>query len=210
MPLYFTMHMNNPQPRLIRQAAEVLLSGELIAYPTDSSYAIGCMLTSPSAHQAMRRLRGMEEKHPLTLLCNSISQAAHYCIIADPAFAILKQLTPGPYTFILPAQKSVPRLAQGIKRKVVGVRIPQHAIPLALIDAIETPLLSTTLWLPGDETPICDPEEIIAKTKGKVAMILDGGLGGEQATTIIDLAAGEQPVLIRKGLGIPLCLKVSE
>lgn len=200
MSHYLTMHADNPQPRLIKQAVDLLLTGKIIAYPTDSTYAIGCALTHPQAQQAIRRLRALDDKRPLTLLCNSISQASEYCMVDNAAFAILKKYTPGPYTFILPAHKTVPRSAQGTKRKVAGLRIPAHPIPLALVEALQTPLLSATLWLPNDESPISDPHEIIAKTKGVIDLILDGGEGGEQPTTVVDLT-GNVPEVLREGVG---------
>ncbi|MFI4936978.1 MAG: L-threonylcarbamoyladenylate synthase [Candidatus Berkiellales bacterium] len=200
MPLYFTMRTDNPQPRLIKKAAEALLSGEIIAYPTDSTYALGCILSNRHGLETIRQLRGLNEKHPLTLICSSIAQAAHYCTIDDQAFKILKQFTPGPYTFILPATKLVPRLAQGIKRKVTGVRIPNHAVALALIAELGGPLLSTTLWLKGEEEPITDPEQIIKHTKGCVGLILDGGIGSDKPTSVVDIA-DQKPVVVRKGLG---------
>ena len=197
---YLTMHADNPQPRLIKQAVEILQSGKLIAYPTDSTYALGCALHSKDAINTLRQLRDLKENHPLTLICSSISEVSHYCAVNNQAFAILKQSTPGPFTFILPANKEVPRPAQGIKRRVVGIRIPDHPIVAALVSALGTPLISSTLWLEGDEYPLCDPQEILQKTRGKVSLILDAGMGHEEPTTVIDLT-GNEPELIREGKG---------
>lgn len=194
------MHPDNPQLRLIKQAAQAFKAGELIVYPTDSAYAIGCILSHRQALEKLRQLRGLDEKHPLTLLCASISQASEYCVMDDMRFKIFKQYTPGPYTFILPASKNVPRLVQGAKRKVVGIRIPQHPIPLSLIAELEEPILSATLWLPGDLAPLCFPEEFVQKTRGLVDLILDGGEGGENPTSVIDLV-GDKPLVLRHGLG---------
>lgn len=196
------MHCENPQPRLIKQAAEAIQSGELVVYLTDSGYAFGCALTSRTALEKLRRLRGLDEKHPLTLLCPSISEAAQYCQLNNEAFAIFKRFTPGPYTFILPATKKVPRLVQGIKRKVVGIRIPQHPIALTLVEAVGSPILSSTLWLAGEEEPICDPSQITGKTYGEVDLILDGGNYEGMPSTVVDLVEGF-PKVIRKGIGDP-------
>ncbi len=202
MTRYFTMHPDNPQPRLIKQAVEALNSGELLAYPTDSGYALGCSLLNRKALEVIRRLRGIDERHPLTLLCQSISEVSQYCLLNNEAFRILKQYTPGPYTFILPATSKVPRPALGIKRKVVGIRIPKHPIPTELLNALGCPILSTTLWLAGAEAPISDPLEIAQSTKGEVDLILDGGIRDELPSTVVDLV-GEKPVIIRRGLGDP-------
>lgn len=200
MPRYFTMHPENPQQRLIKQAAEALLAGELLAYPTDSGYALGSSLESSKALATLREIRGLDEKHPLTLICHSISQASTYCLLSDRAFSIFKTFTPGPYTFVLQATKKVPRPAQGMKRKNVGIRIPRHPIALALVEALGSPILSSTLWIAGDDEPISDPTEIALKTRGKVDLILDGGICSRNPTSMIDLV-GDQPQVIRKGLG---------
>lgn len=202
MTRYFIMHRDNPQPRLVKQAAEAIQSGELIVYLTDSGYAFGCSLTSRHALETLRRLRGLDERHPLTLLCHSISEAAQYCQLDDAAFTIFKRFTPGPYTFILPATKKVPKLVQGIKRKVVGIRIPQHPIALALAIAVGSPILSSTLWLAGEDEPIHDPSEIAQRTKGAVDLIIDGGSYSGMASTVVDLVDGS-PKVIRKGVGDP-------
>jgi len=202
MTRYFTMHVDNPQPRLISQAVEALRAGELIAYPTDSGYALGCALMSKSALKALRDLRGLEEKHPLTLLCHSISEVSHYSILSDFAYRIFKQYTPGAYTFILPATNQVPRLALGIKRRVVGLRIPAHPVALALVTKMGVPIISSTLWLANEESPICSPLEINPKTKGRVDLILDGGICNENPTTVVDLTDA-RPKIIRRGLGDP-------
>ncbi|MBI2791316.1 MAG: threonylcarbamoyl-AMP synthase [Gammaproteobacteria bacterium] len=200
MTRYFTMHPDNPQPRLIKQAAEALLSGELLAYPTDSGYALGCLLSNRDAVEKLRRLRGVGVKHPFTLLCHSISEASQYCLLNDQIFRIFKEFTPGPYTFIVPATKKVPKPAQGLKRKEVGIRIPEYPIVSALLQALGTPILSTTLWLADDEEPISCPTEIAHKTKGEVDLILDGGTSNDNPSTVVDLL-GSKPIVIRAGLG---------
>lgn len=200
MTQYFNMHSVNPQPRLIAQAADLLRAGELIVYPTDSTYAFGCAVTSKLALENMRKLRGISEKHPLTLVCHSISQAAQYAVIDNGIFDELKRLTPGPYTFILKATKMVPRPAQGIKRKVVGIRIPDNPIALALIASLQAPILSTTLWFEGDEEPLCDPKTAVKQAHGKIGLVLDAGLGDAVPTTVLDFSQ-DVPALIRQGKG---------
>lgn len=200
MTQYFNMHSDNPQPRLITQAAERLRQGDLIVYPTDSSYAFGCSISSKNALERMRKLRGISDKHPLTLVCNNIAQAAKYALIDDDAFQFMKLHTPGAYTFILKASKNVPRPAQGIKRKVVGIRIPDNAIALALVTALDEPILSTTLWLKGEKEPNCDPRWVTKHSFGKIDLVLDDGIGDNTPTTVIDFS-NEAPILIRKGKG---------
>ncbi len=200
MTQYFTMHSENPQPRLITQAVEVLKAGKLIIYPTDSTYAFGCALSSKSALEQIRKLRGISEKHPLTLVCHTISQAAEYSVIHNEAFSFIKRCTPGPFTIILVATKMVPKLAQGIKRKVVGIRIPENQIALQLVKALGEPILSATLWLAGDEAPMCNPYDAIKGCYGKIDLILDAGIGDEIPTTVVDYTESE-PIIIRQGKG---------
>lgn len=200
MTQYFTMHSENPQPRLIAQAVESLKAGKLIVYPTDSTYAFGCTLSSKGALEQMRKLRGISEKHPLTLVCHNISQAAEYSVIHDEAFSFMKDRTPGPFTIILLATKMVPKLAQGVKRKVVGIRIPENQIALQLVKALGEPILSATLWLAGDEAPICNPYDVVKDCHGKIDLILDAGLGEDIPTTVIDYTEAE-PLIIRQGKG---------
>ncbi len=202
MTRYFTVHPENPQPRLVQQAATAIKSGELVAYPTDSGYAFGCALESKKALDTIRKLRKLDEKHPLSLLCYSISEAAQYCRIDNNAFALLKRYTPGPYTFILPATKKVPKLALGVKRRVVGIKIPEHPLAKAMLQVLGTPILTTTLWLADDLEPISDPALIAPKTLGQVDLILDVGIGVGIPSTVIDLTK-ETPHVIRKGLGDP-------
>lgn len=198
MTQYFNMHSDNPQPRLIAQAAERILAGDLIVYPTDSSYAFGCALTSKVPLAQMRKLRGITDKHPLTLVCHSISQAANFAIIHDQAFQFMRDNTPGAYTFILKAKNNVPRPVQGVKRKIVGIRIPNNPTALKLVQALKEPILSTTCWLNGEPEPCCDPHWIVKQAFGQIGLVLDDGLGDNTPTTVIDFTADE-PVLVRQG-----------
>lgn len=200
MTIYFNMHPENPQPRLIAQAADALRKGELIIYPTDSTYAFGCAFDSPKALARIRKLRGLSDKHPLTLVCHNISQASAYAYIDNKAFSFIKENTPGPYTFILKATKMVPRLALGVKRKVVGIRIPDNSIALALAAALDEPILSATLWLEGDDEPIVDPHDLEKDVMHQIKFVLDGGPNELSQTTVIDYTKDE-PVLIRQGKG---------
>tara|TARA_R110002110_G_scaffold415858_1_gene658559 strand:- start:15722 stop:16312 length:591 start_codon:yes stop_codon:yes gene_type:complete len=194
------MHSDNPQLRLINQATEALRQGDLIVYPTDSTYAFGCALSSSAAVNTIRKLRGLTDKHPLTLICHNISQASEYAVINNKAFSFIKSNAPGPYTFILKATKIVPRLALGVKRKVVGIRIPDSGIPLALTKSLGEPILSATLWLEGNDQPITDPHEIEKDILRRIKYVLDGGTRGNEMTTILDFTQDE-PALIRQGIG---------
>ena len=200
MTIYYTMHPDNPQPRLVSKAVEQLRKGGLVAYPTDTAYALGCTLLNKSALETIRQIRKLQPNHPLTLICCDIAQAAQYAHIDDKAFRYLKELTPGPYTFILPANKNVPKLVTGVKRKAVGIRIPNHAIPRELLLELAEPMLSSTLWLPDEDTPITDPQSIPQTRASCVNLVLDGGEGSQLTTTIVDLTEST-PKIIREGAG---------
>lgn len=200
MPLYFTMHPRNPQPRLINQTATAMLAGEVVIYPTDTSYALGCILTNLQGIEKMRRLREVNDKYPLTLLCYSIAQAAHYCLVDDRNYRILKQFTPGPYTFLLPATKKVPRQAHGVKHRLCGIRITNHPIPQALMQALGQPFLSTSCWPASLPAPLCVPSEFKNYTQGLVGMVLDGGEGKTDITSVVDLS-GATIKVVRTGAG---------
>ncbi len=200
MTVYFNMHSDNPQLRLINQATEALKQGGLVVYPTDSTYAFGCALGSMAALSTIRKLRGLTDKHPLTLVCHNISQASSYALINNKAFNFIKDNVPGPYTFVLKATKIVPKLALGVKRKVVGIRIPDNEIALALAKSLGEPILSATLWLEGDEQPITDPHDIEKEVLHHIKYVLDGGESGQDMTTVLDYTQDE-PVLIRQGKG---------
>jgi tRNA threonylcarbamoyl adenosine modification protein (Sua5/YciO/YrdC/YwlC family) len=200
MAQFFVIHPENPQPRLIRQAAEIISNGGVIAYPTDSCYALGCGLGDKDAQQRIRAIRGMDEEHPLTLVCRDLAEIAIYAKVDNRQFRLLKANTPGIYTFILEATREVPKRLQHPKRKTVGLRVPDHPIVQALLAELDGPLLSTTLQLPGDDQPLNDPYEIRDLLEHQVDLVMDGGYGDVDSTTIIDLS-GEVPVLVRAGKG---------
>jgi tRNA threonylcarbamoyl adenosine modification protein (Sua5/YciO/YrdC/YwlC family) len=197
---YFSVHPTNPQPRLIRRAAEIVRGGGLIAYPTDSSYALGCHLGDAPAQQRLRRVRGIDEKHHLTLMCRDLAQIAAYAIVDNAQFRLLRLATPGSYTFILRATKEVPRRLQHPRRRTIGVRVPAHAVTQALLAELGEPMLSATLILPGADAPLADADAIRAALEHELEVVLDSGPCGTQPSTVIDLT-GEAPVVLRKGKG---------
>ena len=200
MAQYFTIHPENPQPRLIRQAVEIVRAGGVIVYPTDSCYALGCHIGDKDAERVIREIRQVGSDHHFTLVCRDLSEIAHYARVGNPEFRLLKSATPGSYTFILPATREVPRRLQHPKRATIGLRVPQHPVAQALLQELREPLLSSTLIMPGDELPLNDPEEIRERLEHQVALILDAGFCGLEPTTVIDLT-GELPAVVRKGRG---------
>lgn len=198
MAQYFVVHPTHPQRRLIRQAADIVRSGGLIAYPTDSCYALGCERANAKGAERLRRVRGIDERHHLTLMCRDIREIARYAIVDDAQFKLLKSVTPGSYTFILRARREVPRRLT--RRKTIGVRVPGHAVAHALLSELDEPMLSTTLLLPGDETPLSDAAEIRARLERQLDLIVDGGACGTEPSTIIDLTE-ELPRVLRAGKG---------
>lgn len=200
MAQFFVIHPENPQSRLIRQAAEIVRGGGVIAYPTDSCYALGCGLGDKASQDRIRAIRGMDEDHPLTLVCRDLAEIAIYARVDNRQFRLLKANTPGIYTFILEATREVPKRLQHPKRKTVGLRVPTNPIAQALLAELGGPLLSTTLQLPGDDQPLNDPYEIRDLLEHQVDLVMDGGYGDVDTTTIIDLS-GEVPVLVRRGKG---------
>jgi tRNA threonylcarbamoyl adenosine modification protein (Sua5/YciO/YrdC/YwlC family) len=197
---YFAVHPTHPQARLIRRAAEIVRAGGLAAYPTDSSYALGCHLGDAPAQERLRRVRGMDEKHHLTLMCRDLSEIATYAIVDNAQFRLLRQATPGSYTFILRATKEVPRRLQHPKRRTIGVRVPAHAVTQALLAELGEPMLSATLILPGAAAPLADAGEIRAALERELDVVLDSGSCGTEPSTVIDLT-GDAPVVLRKGKG---------
>jgi len=200
MAQFFQIHPDNPQPRLIRRAVDILLDGGVIVYPTDSSYAFGCQLGEKSAMERIRRLRQLDDKHLFTLVCRDLSEITSYAKIDNQAFRLLKTLTPGAYTFIHEATKQVPRRLLHPRRKAIGLRVPDNAICRALLGELDQPILSTTLMLPGDEHPLTDPYEMRERLDKQVELIIDGGFCGLEPTTVIDMTA-DPPALLRRGKG---------
>jgi tRNA threonylcarbamoyl adenosine modification protein (Sua5/YciO/YrdC/YwlC family) len=198
MAQFISLHPTHPQKRLIRLAAETVKRGGLIAYPTDSCYALGCDLGAPAALERLRGLRGIDERHYLTLMCRDLSEISAYAIVDDARFRLMKRVTPGSYTFILPARRQVPRRATS--RKTIGVRIPGHPGAHALLAELGEPMLSATLTLAGEATPLADAQGIRARLERSLELIVDGGPCGTEPSTVIDLTKGE-PSVLRKGKG---------
>ena len=200
MSQYFEIHPDNPQPRLIRQAAQLLHAGGICAVPTDSSYALVCHLDDKAAAEALRRLREVDAKHHLTLLCRDLSELASYARVDNRQYRLLKLATPGPYTFILEATKEVPRRLSHPARRTIGLRVPDHRVTQALLAELGQPLLATTLIAPGQTEPMNEPQEIRAHFENSLAAVLDAGACRREATSVIDLS-GEEPVVVRQGQG---------
>lgn len=202
MAQFFTIHPQNPQPRLIHQAVEIFRAGGVVAYPTDSSYALGCVLGEKAAQERIRAIRGVDENHHFTLVCRNLAEIAVYARVDNSQFRLLKANTPGSYTFILQASREVPRRLQHPKRSTIGLRVPDHAVTLALLEELNEPLLSMTLQLPGDDAPLNEAWEIRERLEKQVDLVIDAGACDAQPTTVIDLT-GEAPLLVRRGKGDP-------
>lgn len=202
MAQFFQIHPTTPQPRLVRGAVEILRNGGVIVYPTDSSYAFGCQLGAKDAMERVRRIRGLDDKHNFTLVCRDLSEITTYARIDNQAFRLLKNLTPGPYTFIHEATKQVPRRMLHPKRKGIGIRVPDNAICRALLAELDEPILSASLLLPGDEHPMTDPRAMRDALDRQVDLVIDGGAGGMEPSTVIDMT--EEPYsVVRVGKGDP-------
>ena len=200
MAQFFDIHPDNPQPRLIRRAVDILLDGGVIVYPTDSSYALGCQIGAKEAMERIRRLRKLDEKHNFTLVCRDLSEITTYAKLDNQAFRMLKSLTPGAYTFVFEGTREVPRRLMHPRRKTIGIRVPDNAICRELLGTLDQPILSTTLILPGDDLPLTDPYEMRDLIGQQVDLIIDGGFCGFEPTTMVDMS-GETPVLLRVGKG---------
>lgn len=200
MSQFFQIHPDNPQLRLVRQAAELVKSSGVIALPTDACYVLACQLDDKAAVERLRRIRQIDDKHHLTLLCRDLSEIAQYARIDNRQYRILKSATPGPYTFILEASREVPRRVSHPSRKTIGLRVPDHVVTLALMEALGQPLLGTTLVLPGHEEPLTDPWEVREHLEKLVDLVIESGPVGTVPTTVIDLS-GDQAVLVRQGRG---------
>jgi len=202
MSQYFSIHPENPQQRLIHQAAEIIRNGGVVAYPTDSSYALGCHLGDKAAQERIRAIRGVDESHHFTLVCRNLAEISTYAKVDNSQFRLLKANTPGSYTFILQASREVPRRLQHPKRSTIGLRVPDHAVTLALLEELNEPLLSMTLQLPGEDAPMNQAWEIREQLEHQVDLVIDAGACDILPTTVIDLT-GESPVLTRRGKGDP-------
>lgn len=202
MSQFFQIHPDNPQIRLIKQAVQIIEAGGIVAIPTDSAYALVCQLDDKNAVERLRRIRGVDEKHHLTLLCRDLSEIALYARVDNAQYRLLKATTPGPYTVILEATRELPRRLSHPSRKTIGLRVPENTITQALLAELGAPLIGTTLQLPGDEEILSDPEEVRLRLEKLIDLIIDGGAGTLEPTTVIDLT-GPQPVLVREGRGDP-------
>jgi tRNA threonylcarbamoyl adenosine modification protein (Sua5/YciO/YrdC/YwlC family) len=200
MSQYFQIHPVTPQQRLINQAVDILKQGGVIAYPTDSAYALGCRLDDKQAMDRIRQIRNLDERHHFTLVCRDLSEIGVYARVNNTAFRLLKAHTPGPYTFILAATREVPRRLLHPKRKTIGLRVPDNAIAQALVAGMGEPLASTTLQLPGDDLPLADPEEIRERLERQVDLVIDGGHGPVEPTTVVDFV-DDVPEVVRHGAG---------
>jgi tRNA threonylcarbamoyl adenosine modification protein (Sua5/YciO/YrdC/YwlC family) len=205
MAQYFEVHPLNPQPRLLRQAVQILQSGGVAAIPTDSSYALACHLDDKAAAEQLRRIRAVDDRHHLTLLCRDLSELASYARVDNRQYRLLKLATPGPFTFILEATKEVPRRLSHPSRRTIGLRVPDHPVTSALLDLLGQPLIATTLIAPGESEPMNDPAQIRERFEKSVQAIVDAGACPMQPTTVIDLS-GDAPVVIRLGRGDPALL----
>lgn len=200
MSQFFEIHPHNPQKRLIHRAVEILREGAVIAHPTDSSYALGCMIGDKDAMETIRRIRRLDDKHNFTLMCRDLSQVAVYAKVDNTAFRMLKVHTPGPYTFIFKATHEVPRRLQHTKRRTIGIRVPAHPISLALLEELGEPLMTSTLILPGQDMPEIDPHEIRSQLEHELGLVIDGGACSPEPTTVVDMTEGV-PQVLREGLG---------
>ena len=200
MTKYLAVHAQNPQPRLLGQAAQILADGGVAAIPTDSCYALACHLDDKPAVDHIRRLRRIDERHHLTLLCRDLSEIAAYARVDNASYRLLRLATPGAYTFILEATREVPRRLSHPSRKTIGIRVPDHPVALELLNSLGQPLIGTTLLLPGDELPINDAEEIRERLDNELDLVIDAGPCGVEPTTVIDLSTG-MPTVLRLGRG---------
>ncbi|MBL8510295.1 MAG: threonylcarbamoyl-AMP synthase [Betaproteobacteria bacterium] len=200
MSQFFTLHPTHPEPRLIKRAVEIVQKGGVLAYPTDSCYALGCHIGDKHAMERIRRIRDVDERHHFTLVCRDLSEIGKFAKVDNAQYRLLKTHTPGSYTFILQATRELPRRLAHPKRATIGVRVPDHPIALALLEALNEPILSSTLIVPGDEAPLNDAEDIRERLNHQLDLILDGGACGIEPTTVIDLS-GASPVLVRRGKG---------
>lgn len=202
MALYFELHPVNPQPRLIRRAADVVRAGGVIAYPTDSCYALGCHIGDKDALERVRRIREADRHHHFTLMCRDLTEVGRFARIDTWQFRMLKAGTPGPYTFLMQATRETPRRLQHEKRRTIGIRVPEHIVPRMLLAELGEPMMTSTLLLPGDTVPLTDGREIATRLEHAIDLVLDTGNCGLEPTTVVDLSV-QPPVLLRAGKGDP-------
>ncbi|GGD66786.1 L-threonylcarbamoyladenylate synthase [Caballeronia grimmiae] len=200
MSQFFRIHPDNPQPRLINQAVQIIRDGGIVALPTDSSYALACHLDDKDAVERLRRIRGIDDKQLLSLLVRDLSELSNFAMVDNRQYRLIKSVTPGPYVFVLQATKEVPRRLSHPSRKTIGLRVPDHAITLALLEALGEPLLASTLILPPDTEPLNDAEAIRERLEKQIELVVDSGACPAEPSTVIDLSSG-QPVLVRAGRG---------
>lgn len=194
------IHPENPQAREIARVVSIIRAGGLVAYPTDCSYALGCHIGDKRAMDRIHRIRRTDKDHNFTLVCSDLSEIATYARVDNWAFRLLKSFTPGPYTFILRATNEVPKRLQNPKRRTIGIRIPDHPVPLAILEHLREPIMSSTLMLPDDTLPMTDPHEMVDRLKGRVEAVIDSGAGGLDPSSVVDLSSGTVEVL-RQGKG---------
>jgi tRNA threonylcarbamoyl adenosine modification protein (Sua5/YciO/YrdC/YwlC family) len=199
---FFQIHAENPQARLVRQAVDIIRAGGVVVYPTDSAYALGCHIGDKQALDRIRRIRRLDDRHNFTLVCRDLSEIATYARVDNIVYRMLKQATPGPYTFILKATSEVPRRLMQSKRKTVGLRVPDNAVAQAILVDLGEPLMSVSLIMPGEDLPLIDPYEIRELLEHEVDLVIDGGWCGMEPTTVVDLA-DESPMVLRVGKGDP-------
>lgn len=200
MSQFFAIHPDNPQQRLINQAIEILQRGGVVVYPTDSAYALGCVIGDKRAMEKIRRIRKLDEQHNFTLVCRDLSELGTYARVDNAAYRMLRNSTPGPYTFVLEATAEVPRRLMHPKRKTVGLRVPANPTTQALLAGLGEPLMSVTLIMPGDEYPLTDPYDIRSSLEHEVDLVIDGGFCGLEPTSVIDMTQSP-PQILRRGLG---------
>jgi len=200
MALLLSIHPVSPQPRLVRQAVAAIREGSVVAYPTDSCYALGCLIGDKDAMERIRRIRNAGKDHNFTLVCRDLSEIAKYARVDNRQYRTLRAFTPGPYTFLLEATREVPKRLQNPKRRTIGIRVPENAVVRMLLAELGEPIMSSTLLLPGEETPMTEPQEIKARLEHAVDLVIDGGHCGFEASSVVDLS-GEAPVVVRRGKG---------
>jgi len=197
---FYQIHPDNPQARLIRNAADIIRKGGVVVYPTDSAYALGCHIGDKNALDRIRRIRKLDDRHNFTLVCRDLSEIATYAKVDNTVYRLLRQATPGPYTFILKATSEVPKRLMHAKRKTVGLRVPDNRIAAALLEDLGEPLMSVSLIMPGDELPLMDPYDIRETLEQEVDLVIDGGYCGLEPSTVVDLV-DETPLVLRAGKG---------